>query len=68
VYTASGLQGFLVVALVIMALFALARSFDGRLGPERRATFDNTRLLWHYAVAQGLAALALVHGMPRVLG
>ena len=68
VYTASGLQGFLVAALVIMALFALARSFGGRLGPERRATFDNTRLLWHYTVAQGLAALALVHGMPRVLG
>jgi cytochrome c oxidase subunit I+III len=31
----------------------------------RRNTFDNTRLMWHYTVAQGLIALAVMHS-PRV--
>jgi cytochrome c oxidase subunit I+III len=68
VYTAACLQGLLTAALVVMGLYTLARSLAGRLGPERRATFDNTRLLWHWAVLHGLLALALVHLAPRVLG
>jgi cytochrome c oxidase subunit I+III len=65
---ALGLQGALTTALLVMGAYTLARSFAGRLGPERRATLDNTRLLWLYGVAQGLAALLIVHGAPRVLG
>jgi cytochrome c oxidase subunit I+III len=68
VYTAECLQAFLVAVVTLMGLYTLARSFAGRLGPERRATFDNTRLLWHYTVVQGLAVLALVHLAPRALG
>ena len=38
-----------------MALFTLARYGHGRLDRVRRATFDNTRLFWHYTVAQSAA-------------
>ena len=67
VYTVAALQGQYVVVLLIMGLYTLARSWCGLLDGRRRATFDNTMLLWHYTVAQGLAALLLVHGFPRML-
>jgi cytochrome c oxidase subunit I+III len=68
VYTAVALEGQLAVTGVIMALYTLARSAAGKLTAQRRATFDNTMLLWHYTVAQGLASLLLIHGFPRVAG
>jgi cytochrome c oxidase subunit I+III len=67
VYTIIAVQGFYVATLVFMGLYTLARSFCGLLNRERRATFDNTMLLWHYTVAQGLIGLALVHSFPRAL-
>jgi cytochrome c oxidase subunit I+III len=67
VYMVSALQGVFVAILAIMALYTLARSLTGRLNARRRATFDNTMLLWQYAVGQGLVGLALVHLAPRVL-
>ena len=67
VYMLSVLQGQLVLVLVVMGAFTLARSWCGRLDGVRRVTFDNTMLLWHYAVAQGLVALLLTHGFPRTL-
>jgi cytochrome c oxidase subunit I+III len=48
--------------------YTLARSWRGRLDRARRVTFDNTRLLWHYLVAQGLVGLGLTHVIPRALG
>jgi cytochrome c oxidase subunit I+III len=51
-----------------MAAYSLARSWAGRLSPTRRATFDNTMLLWHYTVAQGVIGLAALHAVPRWLG
>ena len=42
-----------------MGLYTLARSLCGLLNGVRRATFDNTMLLWHYATVQGLLALAI---------
>ena len=50
-----------------MTLFVLARNAKGMVDAVRRVTFDNARLFWHYAVAQTLAGLALVHGFPRLL-
>jgi cytochrome c oxidase subunit I+III len=50
-----------------MALYTLARRRAGLLDGERRATLDCTMLLWHYTVAQGIGALILVHGFPRVV-
>jgi cytochrome c oxidase subunit I+III len=63
----AALQGLFVVTLAIMALYTLARSLCGLLHRSRRATFDNTMLLWQYAVGQGLVALVVVHLGPRVL-
>ncbi|MYZ48930.1 cbb3-type cytochrome c oxidase subunit I [Propylenella binzhouense] len=62
------IQGLYVAALVVMAPYTVARSFAGLLDARRRVTFDNTRMLWLYAVAQGLIALALVHLFPRLVG
>jgi cytochrome c oxidase subunit I+III len=68
VYTLVGLHGFFLAVLAVMALFTAARWWKGRLNAVRRVIFDNTKLLWHYAVAQSLVGLALVHGFPRLIG
>jgi len=65
VYTAFGLQAIYVAVVVFMAFYTLARARAGLLDRARRVTFDNTMLLWHYTVAQGLTGLLLVHGFPR---
>ncbi|MGE5525624.1 MAG: cytochrome c oxidase subunit I [Rhodospirillaceae bacterium] len=67
VYTVLGVHGFYAVISAAMASFALARSWAGRLTAMRPAAYDNTMLLWHYAVAQNLAGMALVHGFPRLV-
>jgi cytochrome c oxidase subunit I+III len=61
------LTGFFATVVVILALFALARRIAGRLDAQRRVTFDNARIFWHYVVVQSLAGLALVHGFPRLV-
>ena len=66
VYMTSFLQLQLVLALVVMAGFAVARCLAGLLSHRRRVVFDNAALLWHYTVAQGLFGLLLVHGFPRI--
>src|SRR3546814_4505145 len=53
VYTVIGLQGLLVATAAVMVLYTLARSLCGMLDAERRVTFDNTMLFWHYTVGQG---------------
>ncbi len=67
VYAMVGLQGFYGIVLCLMGSFTVARSLAGRLG-SRRATFDNTMILWHFAVAQGVLILAVLHGFPRLVG
>jgi len=67
VYMVTVLQGFYVVVVSMMALYVLARWATGRLNAERRVSLDNTILLWHYVVAQGLIGVLLVHGFPRLL-
>ena len=62
-----GWQGLHVIVLILMTGYVLARLLSGLLDRERRVTFDNTRLLWHYMVAQGIAGIVLVHVLPRVL-
>lgn len=68
VYMAAVLFGQLVLALFVMGSFTIARQVAGRLDHERRVTFDNYRLLYHYAVGQSLAGLLLIHGFPRLIG
>ncbi len=67
VYMTISLQGFLAAVVCTMALYTIARSAAGLLDSERRSTFDNTMLYWHYAVVQGLLGLALVHGVVRLI-
>jgi cytochrome c oxidase subunit I+III len=68
VYMTSALQGVFVATLLVMGLYTFARSLCGKLDSVQRATFDNTMLLWHYTVGQGLIGLAVVHLSPRLLG
>jgi heme/copper-type cytochrome/quinol oxidase subunit 3 len=68
VYLFVALHGFYGLVVIAMALYTLARRIAGKLDAVRRVTFDNTRLFWHYTVAQSLVGLALIHGFPRVVG
>ena len=66
VYTFTVVQGQLVAAFILMGLYTIARSMTGKLNAARRVTFDNTKCLGHYAVAQGLVGLFIVHVSPRL--
>ena len=68
VFMAAVLQLELVIALLVMMLFLVVRVLTGRVDAIRRVTLDNTAILLHYTVAQGLVGLALVHGFPRLVG
>ena len=68
VFTLAAWQGFFAAVLGIMGLYTIARAVTGKLSAPRRATFDNTRLLWYFAVVQGLLSIALVHLFPRAIG
>ncbi|MCG5480614.1 MAG: cytochrome c oxidase subunit I [Ensifer alkalisoli] len=68
VYLGVVLFGQLAFALAILGLYTLARYLTGKLDGVRRVTFDNYMLLYHYAVAQSLLGLGLVHGFPRLIG
>jgi cytochrome c oxidase subunit I+III len=68
VYAIVSIDGFFVACTALLALVALARRAAGRLDRERRVTFDNARLFWHYSVGQALAGLALVQLFPRLAG
>jgi cytochrome c oxidase subunit I+III len=51
------------VLLVLMSGFTLARWWSGKLNRVRRVVFDNTRLIWLYAVSQGIIALTFSHAL-----
>ncbi len=66
VHAVIAVQGQIVAASLLMGLYTIARSLSGKLNNARRITFDNTRCLCWYAVAQGLLGLLIVHIAPRV--
>ena len=61
-------QGFHGLVLLAMGSYVLARSWAGRLRPDAHATLDNTALMWHGAVAQAIAGMALVRLLPSWMG
>ncbi|MEG1771033.1 MAG: cbb3-type cytochrome c oxidase subunit I, partial [Comamonas sp.] len=61
-------QGFHALVLLVMGGYVLARSFAGRLRTNARATLDNTALMFHGVVAQGLVGMALVRWLPAWMG
>ncbi len=67
VYMAIVLFGQLAFAVLILGGYVIARHVRGRLDRERRVSFDNLALLFHYTVAQSLLGLLLVHGFPRLV-
>jgi cytochrome c oxidase subunit I+III len=62
------MEGLFGAVVILMGGFAAVRDLAGRVDRVRRVTFDNARLFWHYAVAQSLLGLALVHAFPRLVG
>lgn len=68
VYTIIAYQAFHVAVVLVMGLYTLARSAFGLVGSQRRVTFDNTMLFWHYTCAQGVLAQVLLHLFPRFTG
>jgi cytochrome c oxidase subunit I+III len=67
VYMACVLNGQLAFAVLIMALFVIARHFTGKLDAVRFASLENTCLLAWYTVGQALVGLLLIHGFPRII-
>jgi cytochrome c oxidase subunit I+III len=67
VYMSGVLQGQIVIAFVIMALFTAVKHIAGRIDHVRRATFDNVFLFGHYLIGQSLIGMLLVHGFPRLV-
>jgi cytochrome c oxidase subunit I+III len=67
VWTFAAWQGVHVCVVLLMTAYTLARLWRGLLHRGRRVTFDNTRLMWYYTAAQGIAAIVLIHGVPRWL-
>jgi cytochrome c oxidase subunit I+III len=67
IYTMLAGQGLHAVLLTLMGAYTLARAMARMLDSTRRSTFDNTRLMWHYTVAQGLVALAVMQS-PQAMG
>ncbi len=61
------LQLQLLIPLLIMAAFAIARRVTRQLNATRRVVFDNFALLAAYTIGQMLFELILVHGFPRAL-
>jgi cytochrome c oxidase subunit I+III len=68
VYALLAHQGQFVAVLGIMTAYLLARSWAGLLDATRRASFDNCRLFWLYAAAQGLVGLAVAYAAPSLGG
>jgi len=67
VFMGSALNGQVVAAVVVMALFVVARLLARRTDRERRNVFDYTALLAWYGVGQALLGLLLLHGFPRLV-
>jgi cytochrome c oxidase subunit I+III len=66
-YANAVLQFEITAAVTVMALFAVARAWAGRLDRVRRVVFDNLALFWLYLIGQSVLGIALTHGFPRVV-
>jgi cytochrome c oxidase subunit I+III len=66
VYAMFALQGLTVLTVLIMGAYTIARTLTGKVGPRRRLTLDNTYLMWHFAVGQGLIALIVIDLLPQL--
>ncbi len=67
VVTLLGINAFFAVVGVLMASYVLARQVAGCVDRQRRVSFDNARIFWHYTVAQSIAGLLVLYGFPRLV-
>jgi len=67
VYANAVLHVQITAAVIIIALFAIARLLAGRLDHSRRVVFDVLMLLWLYALGQAAFGILLTHGFPRLI-
>ena len=67
VYANAALQAQMAAAVLVTALFTVARLLAHRLDRNRRAVFDVLMLLWLYTLGQAAFGLLLTHGFPRLV-
>ncbi|HJQ62876.1 MAG TPA: cbb3-type cytochrome c oxidase subunit I, partial [Burkholderiales bacterium] len=67
VHALLSIDAFFCTVAVVLALFAVARQIAGRLDRDRRVSFDNARLFWHYTVTQSCAGLLMLYAFPRLV-
>ncbi|OON60549.1 cytochrome c oxidase subunit I [Massilia sp. KIM] len=65
--TLLGYQGMHIVLLMLLAPYLALRVWRGHLTEHSLATFDNIALMWHYTTLQGIAAIALIRGLPLLM-
>jgi cytochrome c oxidase subunit I+III len=67
IYAGLALQALHAAVAIAMGAYTLARRWSGKLDVTRRITFDNTRMFWIYASAQGVALVLVLEAAPRIL-
>ena len=67
VYMGSVLNLQVVVAVLIMCGFTGVRLAMRKTEHWRRASFENTAILYLFAAAQSFFGLLLIHGFPRTV-
>jgi cytochrome c oxidase subunit I+III len=68
VYLGIILSAQIMLAILIMCFYCIARILAGKLDRIRVASLENTSLLLYYLVGQALLGLLLIHGFPRIMG
>jgi cytochrome c oxidase subunit I+III len=63
-----GYQGLHVFILAIIGIYLVLRAWDGKLHGRNRGTFDNSALIWHGSVLQGVLGTLAVSLLPQWMG
>jgi len=61
-------QGMHIVILAIIAIYLIVRSWDGKLHGRNRGTYNNSVLIWHGTVLQGVFGALAVSLLPQWMG
>ena len=63
-----GYQGLHIFIVAIIAIYLICRSWDGKLRGRNRGSFDNSALIWHGTVLQGVLGTLAVSLLPQWMG
>jgi heme/copper-type cytochrome/quinol oxidase subunit 3 len=67
VWSVLSVQGFEIVAAIVLTCFAIVRRVAKRVDAKRRNVFDNARIFWHYIVAQHVVGIVVLYGFPAAV-